>query len=104
MKTFGGHNYFVYILTNKNKTVLYTGVTNDLKVRLYQHKNNQDTFAFTYKYRCFYLLYYERFENINQAIEREKEIKGWKRSKKDDLITNFNSKWKFLNHIVENEW
>ncbi len=104
MKTFGGHNYFVYILTNKNKTVLYTGVTNDLKVRLYQHKNNQDGFAFTHKYKCFYLLYYERFENINQAIDREKEVKGWKRSKKDDLITNFNPQWEFLNHIVESEW
>ncbi len=70
------HNYYVYILTNKIRTVLYTGVTNDLKVRLIQHQEGNDQFAFTNKYHCHYLVYYEYFQNIEHAIAREKEIKA----------------------------
>lgn len=100
-KTIGTHNYYIYILTNKNKTVLYTGVTNNLKDRLYFH-NNPEPFskAFTAKYKCFYLVYYECFLNINEAIQREKQIKGWKRFKKDELISELNKKWKFLNDKI----
>jgi putative endonuclease len=98
----GTHNYFVYILTNKNRTVLYTGVSNDLKFRLYQHK--QDAMGirqhFTGKYQVYYLLYWERFEYVIHAFEREKEIKGWKRSKKIDLINSINPNWDFLNDQV----
>jgi putative endonuclease len=80
MKTKGSHNYYVYILSNKTKTVLYTGVTNNLKERLYYHKNPEPySKAFTTKYRCFYLIYYEHFFEIEDAISREKEIKGWSR-------------------------
>jgi putative endonuclease len=93
--------YYVYILTNKNKTVLYTGVTNDLHRRLYEHATHKDHInAFTYKYNCYYLVYYEEFNEVNQAIDREKQIKGWKRFKKNDLITSSNPEWRFLNDEV----
>jgi putative endonuclease len=95
-------SYYVYILTNKNKNVLYTGVTNDLKRRVWEHLNQQDNKkSFTYRYNCFFLVYYEEHRNINRAIEREKEIKGWKRFKKENLIDNFNPGWKFLNNEID---
>ena len=97
------HNYFVYILTNKNKTVLYTGVTNDLVVRLAQHKEGKDSVAFTKKYNCYYLVHYERFQYIDHAIEREKEIKGWTRAKKNALIEIDNKEWRFLNDEVNED-
>ena len=94
------HNYFVYILTNKNRTVVYTGVTNDLEVRLRQHVDNKENkFAFTYKYNCYHLVYYERF----QYIEHEKQIKGWTRTKKNALIEIENKNWDFLNDIIIEE-
>ena len=98
------HNYFVYILTNKNKTVVYTGVTNDLEIRLKQHRENKEnTFAFTYKYNCYYLVYFEHFQYIEHAIEREKEIKGWTRAKKNALIETENKNWDFLNDTITEE-
>lgn len=101
MKTKGTHNYYVYILTNKNKTVLYTGVTNNLKNRLYFH-NNPLPFskAFTAKYKCYFLLYYEHFLDIENALKREKQIKGKSRLKKERLISDFNPNWKFLNNEI----
>ncbi len=101
-KTFGTHNYFVYILTNINKAVLYIGVTNDLKKRLYEHRENAETDKnhFTSKYNIFYLIYWERFDHIEQAIEREKELKNWRRSKKVKLISEFNPDWDFLNNEI----
>lgn len=100
-KTYGTHNYYVYILTNKSKTVLYTGITNELKERLYFHCNPEaNSKSFTSKYKCFFLIYYERYEDVNIAIEREKQIKGWKRDKKEILIKEFNPEWKFLNSDV----
>ncbi|WP_419868168.1 GIY-YIG nuclease family protein [Chryseobacterium sp. CT-SW4] len=102
MKTIGTHNYYVYILTNKNKTVLYTGVTNDLKSRLYWHKNPEaGSNHFTFKYNCFYLVYYEHFQDIELSIAREKQIKGYSRMKKENLINNFNPNWEFLNDSIE---
>ncbi len=101
LKTLGTHNYYVYILTNKTKTVLYTGVTNNLKDRLFQHKNPEaNSKAFTAKYKCFHLIYYEHFLEVETAINREKVIKGWSRKKKDDLISSFNPNWKFLNNSI----
>jgi len=98
MKTLGTHNYYVYILTNKNKTVLYVGVTNNLKDRLFYHKNPEaNSKSFTSKYNVFNLIYYEHFTDIEQAIEREKELKGWRREKKENLINSSNPNWKFLN-------
>ncbi|MDH6253177.1 putative endonuclease [Chryseobacterium sp. H1D6B] len=101
MKTLGTHNYYVYILTNENKTVVYTGVTNDLKSRLYQHKNSGGRTHFTTKYKCFYLIYYEHFQDIEQSIAREKQIKGYSRIKKEALIHGFNPDWNFLNETIE---
>lgn len=103
MKISGGHNYYVYIVTNKNKTVLYTGVTNDLYRRTEQHKENSISFghpSFAGKYNAYLLLYYEHFQDVKYAIEREKEIKGWRRSKKEALINSFNPDWKFLNDEI----
>ena len=83
--------------------MLYTGVTNNLGGRLEEHKD--DSFrgkrSFAGKYNCYYLLYYEHFDYIEYAIDREKEIKGWKRDKKEKLITNFNPDWRFLNDEIE---
>ena len=70
------YNYFVYILTNYNKTVLYTGVTNDLQRRVYEHESCLIPTSFTSKYNCYYLVYFEHFSDIKHAIEQEKRIKG----------------------------
>lgn len=95
------NEYFVYILTNYKKSVLYTGVTNDLKRRLYEHKEGLNKGSFTTKYKCYYLIYWDKFNNVEQAINREKQIKGWVRVKKEKLINEFNVDWKFLNEDVE---
>ncbi len=93
------HNYFVYIVTNKNKTVLYIGVTNDLQRRIYEHQNSLVP-GFTQKYNCHYLVYYKHFQNIDDAISKEKELKKWRREKKVKLINEFNAEWKFLNNEI----
>ena len=93
------HNYFVYIVTNKNKTVLYIGVTNDLQRRIYEHENGLLS-GFTKKYNCHFLVYYEHFQNIEDAISREKEIKKWRRDKKENMIIEFNPEWRFLNNEI----
>lgn len=97
----GYHTYYFYILTNKAKTVLYTGVTNNLKIRLEQHKDSFNPNSFTAKYNVHYLLYFEKFAWIQQAIVKEKEIKGWKRDKKIILIKSINPELNFLNYLFE---
>jgi len=98
------YNFFTYILTNYTKKVLYTGVTNDLERRLFEHYFGTDQKeSFTSKYKCFYLVWFERHQYINHAIEREKEIKGWVRNKKVRLIEEENPDWKFLNSDIM-EW
>ncbi|MBC5840479.1 MAG: GIY-YIG nuclease family protein [Flavobacteriaceae bacterium] len=97
----GHHTYYVYILTNKAKTVLYTGVTNNLRVRLNQHKESLNPESFTAKYNVHFVLYYEKFTWIQLAIAKEKEIKGWKRDKKIALIKAINPELRFLNHLFE---
>jgi putative endonuclease len=100
MKINDSNIYYVYITTNKNKTVLYTGVTNDLRRRLAEHEENAIPFkskSFAGQYNAYYLVYYETFTDIKAAIAREKEIKGWRRSKKEDLIKTVNPGWRFLN-------
>lgn len=95
------HKYFTYILTNYKKTVLYVGVTNSLERRLTEHFFNRgNNSSFTGKYYCFYLLHYESFKYINDAIAREKEIKGWSRKKKEKLINEENPDWEFLNFKI----
>ncbi len=87
--------YYVYILTNFTNTVLYTGVTNDLIRRIYEHKN-KTTHGFTAKYNVNKLLFYEATDNIESAILREKQIKAGSRQKKIDLINKQNPEWKDL--------
>ena len=90
--------YYVYIVTNKSRT-LYTGVTNDLMRRVYEHKNKLIK-GFTSKYHIQYLVYYETSSSIDSAIEREKQIKGWLRAKKIALIDSINPAWNDLSE----EW
>ena len=97
--------YYVYILTNLNKSVLYTGVTNNLQRRIIEHwKERGSDVCFTSQYHVYYLLYYEHYQYIDQAIAREKEIKNWRREKKMKLIQNFNPALEFLNREVFGEW
>ena len=98
------YNFYTYILTNFKQNVLYVGVTNNLERRLWEHyfgKDKKD--SFTGKYKCFYLVWYERHQYINYAIEREKEIKGWTRERKNKLIAEENPTWRFLNVEIM-EW
>ena len=84
--------YYVYIVTNKNNTVLYTGVTNNLKRRVYEHKSKLIE-GFTKKYNITKLVYYEIFSDSYNAISREKQIKAGSRQKKIDLINSVNERW-----------
>ena len=93
-----GPMYFVYIMTNRSGT-LYTGVTNNLMRRVREHKTGIGS-GFTTKYNLDRLVYFERFEDVHNAIEREKRIKGWLRIKKIALIVSVNPSWKDLSE----EW
>lgn len=86
--------YYVYILTNRSKTI-YTGVTNDLQRRLYEHRNKM-ILGFSSKYRIDKLVYFEETNDIEVAIVREKQIKGWLRAKKIALIESINPQWEDL--------
>jgi putative endonuclease len=88
-------NYFVYILTNKYNTVLYTGVTNDLKRRVYEHKEKLAD-GFTKKYNVNKLVYFELGNDIKEAISREKQIKAGSRQDKIDLVNSLNRAWNDL--------
>jgi putative endonuclease len=95
------YNFYTYITTNPEKMVLYVGVTNDLRIRLYQHYENRgNKSSFAGKYYCYNLVYYEHCTHIAYAIEREKEIKKWRREKKVALIESTNPEWRFLNDEV----
>ena len=89
-------NYYVYILSNKHRTVLYTGVTNDLIRRVYEHKNHLEKGSFTAKYNVEYLVYFESTADVEAAIQREKQIKGWNRKRKNQLIESKNPTWNDL--------
>ena len=88
--------YYVYILTNASRKVLYTGVTNDLVRRVYEHKHHLDKGSFTAQYNVEYLVYYESSSNAAAAIQREKQIKSWSRKKKEKVINGKNPKWEDL--------
>ena len=87
--------YYVYILTNYTNTVYYVGVTNDLLRRVYEHKNKLIT-GFTSRYNLKKLVYFEVYEEIETAISREKQLKDWRRSKKDHIISTINPDYKDL--------
>lgn len=96
------HLYYVYILTNQSNKVLYAGVTNNLVRRCFEHKEGK-TKGFAQKYNVNKLVYFEVFDYIDLAIAREKQIKGYSRSKKDALIKSFNPNWEelFINGVVK---
>ena len=81
---------FVYILANDTNVCIYTGVTNDLERRLYEHQQELDPNSFTAKYKIHKLVYFETFSDVEQAIAREKQLKKWSRAKKDWLIDTMN--------------
>ena len=90
--------FYFYIVTNQNKTVLYCGITNNLYARLEEHENSSgNRKTFVGRYNCHYLIYYEGFDSVNDAIRREKEVKKWNRMKKESLINSLNTEWRFLN-------
>ena len=87
-----GKCYFVYMVTNKNNRVLYTGMTNNLKRRVFEH-NEKINNGFTSLYNANKLVYYEVFDDVNLAIKREKQIKDWRREKKNMLVDLRNAEW-----------
>jgi len=93
-------NYYTYILTNWNNKVMYIGVTNNMQRRLFEHKNKLID-GFSKKYNLNKLVYFELFFDINQAIRREKEIKKWRREKKNNLVKLLNPEWKDLSDEFE---
>lgn len=84
--------YYIYILTNKTNSVMYVGITNDLYRRLKEHKS-ETIEGFTKEYHIHKLVYFEECPTINEAIAREKQIKGWRRSKKNALVESKNPNW-----------
>jgi putative endonuclease len=89
------NQYYVYLMTNKSNKVLYTGVTNDLKKRIYEHKEKLVE-GFTKRYNLIKLVYFETCGDIQSALCREKQIKDGSRQKKIDLINSVNDKWRDL--------
>ena len=88
--------YYIYIMTNKSRQVLYIGVTGNLEQRIWQHKKHLIKNSFTDRYNCEYCIYYEEFDYINEAIDRETELKKWSRKKKETLINKLNPEWREL--------
>ncbi len=84
---------YTYIMTNKTKTTLYVGMTSNLENRIYEHKNHSFKNSFTDKYNIEFCIYYESFNTIEEAIIREKQIKGLTRAKKEILINSMNPNW-----------
>ena len=101
MKT--GKGGAIYIMTNKRNTTLYTGATSELKWRVIEHKEHKYPKSFTAKYNLTKLVYYELFDDIESAIEREKQIKSWSRKKKEALIESKNPNWDDLFGEIE-DW
>ena len=89
------NTYYTYIMSSSNNSTLYIGVTNDLERRVAEHKSGSGS-VFTRKYHCHKLVYFETFSDIDQAIAREKQLKGWKRERKDALIDSVNRDGIFL--------
>ncbi|HGY54546.1 MAG TPA: GIY-YIG nuclease family protein [Caldithrix abyssi] len=92
--------YFVYIMTNWNDKVMYVGMTNNIVRRVYEHKNKLID-GFTKKYNIIKLVYYETFQDVRLAIEREKQIKKWRREKKNNLVNTLNPEWRDLSEDFE---
>ena len=91
--------FYVYILTNRSRSVLYIGITNNLKRRINEHRRSS-VGGFTTKYFLKFLIHVEQFQDPISAITREKELKGWKRSKKENLIGQSNPNWEDLSGLI----
>lgn len=98
--------YYTYMLTNKNKTVLYVGMTNNLDARLVEHYKGAITHkkSFTAKYNCYYCVWYETFHTPVEAIKKEDALKRLSRKAKDEIINATNPEWKFLNEEILKKW
>ena len=92
--------YYVYILSNRTNVTIYTGVTNDLVRRVYEHRHEQDPNSFTARYGVHKLVYFEETSDVRAAIEREKQIKSWSRAKKNKLIEKKNPQWADLYETI----
>jgi putative endonuclease len=88
----GYKQYWLYMLTNRWHNVLYTGMTNSLEKRIWQHKHKTVP-GFTKKYNCDRLVYFEEYDEVEQLIAREAQVKGWTRAKKDELVNRVNPSW-----------
>ncbi|MCB0835470.1 MAG: GIY-YIG nuclease family protein [Bacteroidetes bacterium] len=106
MNTKIAHNYYVYFTTNPGRTTLYIGVTNNLPKRLREHfEQCGSSRTFAGKYYCYNLIYYEWFQDVNAAIAREKQLKGWSRDKKNALIGKINPGWDFATEpFFDDKW
>ena len=93
------YDFWVYIMTNKVDSVLYIGMTNDLTRRVSEHQSGEIP-GFTADYRCHKLVYCERYSNVDEAIEREKQLKRWSRKKKISLIESINPRWVDLSEEI----
>ena len=89
------HTYWVYILSNKTRSTLYIGITDNLERRISQHRAGEIP-GFARQYHCIHLVYFEQFRNVRVAIAREKQLKGWRRDKKNTLIAKKNPRWEDL--------
>ena len=85
--------YYVYIMANESNSTIYIGVTNNLLRRVYEHKNSLDKHSFTSRYKINKLVYYEYTGDVLSAIEREKQLKGWNRERKNKIISTKNPEW-----------
>jgi len=92
---------YVYIMSNKNNSVLYTGVTTDLRERVDQHKSRKHPNSFTSRYNICKLLWFETLDSISIAIKREKQIKGGSRKKKIELVNSINPDWNDLSNLLQ---
>ena len=93
-------HYFVYILSNFTNSTIYTGVTNDLVRRVYEHRHDIDPKSFGARYKTHKLVYFEDTPDVRAAIEREKQIKSWSRAKKNQLIEGKNPTWQDLYPMI----
>ncbi|GHS94579.1 excinuclease ABC subunit C [Bacteroidia bacterium] len=87
---------YIYFMTNKNRTTIYIGVTNDLQRRIIEHRDHINKDSFSYKYNLEYCIYYEYHPSIHQAIDRETQLKKWSRKKKEMLVNRINPQWEDL--------
>ena len=94
------YQFWVYFMTNSDNTVLYIGMTNDLYRRVLEHKTKVTRGSFAYKYNCNKLVYYEEYQQVEDAIAREKQLKKWNREWKNNLIVAENPEWRDL----ANDW